>query len=329
MRKAPATLDAILSRKRRWKNVYTRDCDFNLDMQISKPFDNGRSLKIIESIASDPNEIGVQDFVDVFEKLGAGIISDNALVHENFNVLIEASKLLLPKLTVTQNVQIFSQICQAEIPMFDELSETVAKALLEQIRLMSVDEIIRLDYSIRKYYARERKLSKLFEEMRQAARTSFIVKSNNELVDNQSYDKLIRMMKYLSNNQSLIRNMDTMSLCAQLMLKDDWEFNKNDVVCVIITLARFSQLNEDSKELLKKMFRIWCFNETKTINDVLGILKLLLDKKLYGIDLTPFHNATFVEHCVQHAIEQSDLNSSFTVLDKFNEMVCYLIKVSL
>lgn len=285
-----------------------------------KAADNGRSLKIIESISSDPNDISEHDLLKIFGRLSAGIISDDALLHENFNTLIDATKLILPKLSVSQNVNIFTQLCEAQIPMFDELSEIVVNALLRRISHITVDDIISVDFSIRKYYAREWKLSKSFETLRQATRTAFIVKANNELVEDQTYDKLIRMMRYLSNNQSLVKNVDTMSLAEQLLLKEDCEFELNDVVCVIVTLARFLKPNNQSKQLLSKMFRIWC-SRTESIADVKSILQLLTTKKLEDIDLNSFNDPLFIRHCSNYAIQQKDVRSGFEILDGFNEMV--------
>lgn len=294
--------------------------DYSSNVKPTKPPDNGRSLTIIEAISPDPNAINEQDLLNIFEKLSTGIISDDALEHENFSILIDASKLHLPKFSVSQNVRIFTQICEAQIPMFDELSEIVADALLRCISFITVDDIISLDFSLRKYHARESKLSKSFETVRQATRTSFIVKANNELVENQSYDKLIRMMRYLSNNQSLVKNVDTTSLAEQLLLKEENEFQQNDVVCVIVTLARFQKLDEHTKQLLTKMFRIWC-KHAKSLEDIKSMLKLLTTNKLKDIDLTSFNDPLFIQHCSKYAIQQRNVKSGFEILDSFNEMV--------
>lgn len=325
---AASTSDPILNRNRRKRKGFEKieECDFNFNVHKAKPVDNGRSLKIIESIPTDVQAINEEDLLNVFEKLSAGVISDDALLHENFNTLIDATKLLLPKVSVAQNVRIFSQICQAQIPMFDELSEIIVNALLRRISFITVDEIITVDFSVREYYTREWKLSRVFEAMRQATRAAFVVKANNELVNQQTYEKLIRMMRYLSNNPSLVKNVDTTSLFEQLLLTEDYEFQLNDAVCVIVTLARFATLDGNAKQLLSKMLRIWC-NSTKNIDDVKAILGLLSAKKLKDFDSTSFNDPLFVQHCSKAAIQRKDVRSGFEILDGFNQLVRKYINI--
>lgn len=270
-------------------------------------------------MSDDPNAITEHDLCSIFKQLSVGVISDEAFLHENFNTLTEATKNLLPKLSVTQIVEIFSQITRAKIPMFDELSEIIVNTLLQRISLITVDEIISVDKTVRDHYNREFKLSRVFETMRQATRASFIVKANNELVNNQSYDKLIRMMRYLSNNPSLAKNVDTMSLSKQLLLTDDNEFQFEDVICVIVTLARFPKLDEHTKQLLTKMFRIWCSNTS--LWDIKALLRLLQTKKLKGIELAPFNDPQFIQHCSKAAIQRNDITSGFDILHGLNDLV--------
>lgn len=317
-----STLDQILNQKKgRRKWVRVEASDPNLIAHKTKAADNGRSLKLIESLPQDPILFTENDLIDAFAKLSSGPVSDDALLHDNFNTFIEATTLILPKLSATQNVQIFSQMCRAEIPMFDELADIVVKALLQRITFMTIDEIIEVDRSIRSYYVREWKISKLLETLRQSTRTAFIVKVNCDLIESQSYEKLMRIIQYLSNNKSLVKNIDTTSLAEQLLLIDDHKFQLNDVVCVIITLARNLQLDEHSQQLLTKMFRIWC-SRNKNIGDVQTILELLVTKKLKDIDLTPFQNLSFIQHCAKHAIDHREIRSAFDILNRFNEMVC-------
>lgn len=318
---ASSTLDQILNQKtrRKWDRVAASDS--NLNAQHNGQANNGHSLKIIESLPLDATLFGERELIDVFVKLSSEPIGDDALLHDNFNTFTEATRLILPKLSATQNAQIFSQICRAEIPMFDELTEFVAETLLQRITCLTVDDIIDVETSLRNYYARDWKISKLFETLRQATRTAFIVKMNSERLENQSYEKLMRIIRYLSNNKSLVKNVDTTSLAEQLLAKDDHEFQLNDSVCVIVTLARFPQLNEHDKQLLTKMFRIWCSNATDK-TDVRAILELLVSKKLQDIDLTPFQNHAFVQLCAKHAMEHRDIRSTSGVLYGFNEMVC-------
>lgn len=90
---------------------------------------------------------------------------------------------------------------------------------------------------------------------------------------------------------------------------------------MILTLARLPVLNDSSKLLLTKVFRVWC-SRAKDTDDVKAILKLLVGKKLDGIDLSPFNNATFIKHCTTLSIEYANIPTAIDILDSFNEMVC-------
>lgn len=280
--------------------------------------DEGRSIKIIESLPPDPNMLGAQDVLDVFVKLSAGPISDEAFLHSNFYTLVESTKLVLSQLNATENVQILRCISRSKIPMFDELTETVAKALMNRIPFMTVDDIIEIDFSIRGLIT-EIKISKLLETLRQVTRAAFVAKVNVDLLESQEYEKLIRIMCYLSNNSSLVQNIDH-RLLKQLASKDDHEFKFDDVTRVIVTLLRFPHLNEHGKELLTKIFPIWCDN-AKEVDDAEKILDLFFANSWRVEDLHPFHNPSFIQHCAELAIQCRDMKSKFDVLKQFNRMV--------
>lgn len=289
-------------------------------------FDNGRSLKIIESLPSNPLDISKEKLLDVYEKLAQEPISDDALLHDNFNTFIDATKMVLLSPNASSMVHIFNQICRAEIPMFDELSETVATALLRRSASMTVDDIISVDFSLRKYYEREGKLSMLFETLRQATRLAFSAQAKNVHMDKQmDHHRLISILKYLSNNGSLMHDVDIMSLSEQLLLPGDDEFELNEAVCVIVTLSQFPILNEHSKDLLTKMFRIWCSN-AKDIRDIHVILKPLFRRKHDVFDLTKFSGPSFVKHCSKLAIESKDVTEywGWVTLIDFNNLVCMI-----
>lgn len=327
---AERPLTIVASQKTKFGNRLRRkikydDYDYDYHRFFVKPKDeanNGWSMQIIKLVPTKVEELSVSNMLDIFEKLGAVRISDDVLLHENFNTLIDSVKLNESILSVRQFVDIFTHICNAEVPMFDELTEFIVNILLQRIDSFTVDDVIDVDFAIRKYYAREVQLSKLFDELRQKTRSLFTDKANKELGQLQTYDKLMRMLKYLGNNRSLMKDVHTTRLIELLLLEDDEEFGKNDAAYVIVMLARLPVLNDSSKLLLSKVFRVWC-NRAKDTDDVKTILKLLVGKKLDGIDLSPFHNATFINHCTKLAIEYANITTAIDILDNFNEMVCF------
>lgn len=294
--------------------------NFGFKAQIIRPAqDGGRSLEIIKALPAESEDFTAESLIEVYDKLSIGPISDAALLHENFDTFIDATESILPQLSASQCAHIFKQTARAQIPMFDELTQTIANHLLRCITFITVDEIIDVDFALRKYYVIEWRMSKVFERIRQATRAAFVVRVNDELVERQNYTKLIRIMRYLSNNPSLVKNVDTASLSEQLLLTDDYEFQPNDVICTIVTLNRFPKHDEHSKQLLTKVFCMWCGN-AQHIDDVKEIFELLITKQLKNDRSFSIDDKLFVQRCNQIVIEKNDMRSAFDVLDMMNEL---------
>lgn len=280
------------------------------------------SKDVIVMVPSKPEELSISEMIQIFEKLSLYKISDDTLVHEKFNTLIDSVRFHEKFLNLKQLVKIFKCICEAEVPMYDDLTEFIVKTLLLRMRFLTVDDIIDVDFTIRKFYAREFRLSKLLETLRQETRASFIDEANDELIEQQnSHRKSMRLLKYLSNNQTLMQNIDTTKLFKNLLSTNDDEFPKSDATYVIVSFSRFRSLNDSAKQLLTKAFGIWCNNAEDT-DDIRAILKLLIAKKLNGINLLPFQNVAFIERCTKLTIEYGDIATALDVLDGFNKMVC-------
>lgn len=285
--------------------------EFNL-----KSTDDGRSLKILESLTLDVQNPDKQQIVDVFERLSAGPISADALLHHNFGPLIDATKLILPKLNGAQNVQVFKCICQAEIPMFDELTENIVKSLLSQINSLTIEEITEVDFTLRKYYVREGKLSKLFAALCADSRSFFILRLRDELNTDLSTSKLMQITRYLSNNRTITESVDTELLSKQFLSKPDDEFSQNDAVCTIAMLGQFKKPAEGIDKLNYKMNRVFTSHATK-IDQVKALLYLLVRKDRMEL----YNDPEFIRHCSKLAIEQGDTRSIFDTLKLLNKLV--------
>lgn len=324
-RKVGALLNQIFDREQQQKKSQQLDYNFTFGERIRRKARSGRrSIEIIKALPADSKSYTAQSLIDVYDRLSVEPISDEALVHVNFDGFIDGTEFILPKLSTSQIVHIFKQTARAYIPMFDELTETIANTLLLRIQHkpeITIDEIIDVDFALRKYYARDYRLSRLFEMLRLSTCIVFTEYLEEELIERQDYKKLMRIIRYLSNNPILMESIDT-RLFDQLLLEDDHQFEPNDVVCTIVTLARLPKLHEPAKQLLTKMYRIWCSN-TDHIDDVKKILKLLATKTIYKSEL-PFHfrDALFIQHCTDITIEYNDMRTAFDVLGGMIELVC-------
>lgn len=245
-------------------------------------------------------------------------INPRVLAHDRFMNLIRSTKIVLPKLSVQENTDILKKIIGAEVPMEDELCEVVVKALLPRISLISIDDIIALDFLLRKTWGIDN-LSTSFETLRLTMRTIFALKASDKLNEKLSYEQLMKMVRYLSNNTSISNTFGLERLAAQLLLIDDGMFQHKDVICVIVTLARCMKLDADSEQLLTKMYRVWCKNANSAVH-VIDLLKLIVEKKRENIELTPFNDEEFVDYCVR-ITKFGNIENCFEVLDNFNELV--------
>lgn len=296
----------------------------NFDFTFGRPrtaLDNGRSLKIVQALPSDPQEFNEEIFIEFFDKLSLAPISEEALIHENCMALIDASRLILPKLSYSQIVNIFNQISRAEIPMFDEIAKVVVNALSDRYSEASVHDIVDIDFSVRRYYAKG-PLSRLFAFLSKIVQSEFVYKVNKAIAQGPSSSQLMRIMRYLSNNLSVGALVDKSILSNQLLLIADHEFRLHDAVCVIVTYSTFTEFDEHSKQLISKMYRIWC-NEANTDENARYILSLLSTKKSDHCDLSIFHNTPFIQHCAKLACNKNDIISAFIVLQRFNELVSF------
>lgn len=272
------------------------------------------------ALPSDTSTPDENELNEIFRKISAnGPINPNVLMHEGFVNLIQATRSVLPKLTLSQMVDVLRQIIVAKIPMDDELCDLVIDALLSRISMISVDEIIEIDFLLRKSWGIH-SLNSLFDTLRLTMRTLFAIKVNEELNDELSYEKLLMIVRYLSNNTCISKTIGLDRLAQSLLLIDDNNFQLNDIVCVIITLARCASLDEHSKQLISKMYRIWC-NKASTTDHVDNLLSLLVQKKRKFIDMKPFNDAQFIQHCTKVMVDSSDWKKSFEIQEKFNEMV--------
>lgn len=306
----------------------------NSDVKSRNGYASVNPLIIIAAMPDDPKDLTTNDLIAIFENLSKEPISDEALLHANFDTLIDATKLILPQLSASQNAWIFNQIAQAEIPMFDELTEIVTDNLMKNVYHLSPDEMIDVDFALRKYYAKEKKISGKLELLRKTARNAFPLRLNLNLLEDTSYKQLMKIVRYLSNNSSLIANerdernyeFDTLEkhdldmLISKILWLDDHVFQMNDVVCVIVTLSRFPKLNEKSEKLLEKMFRIWC-KSAKNFDDVDKILNLLVERGRLRYDSKLFSNPLFIEQCAQHTIKNNKLSDTLSILEAFIRLV--------
>lgn len=278
-------------------------------------------MEIINSVPSTIDELSVQQMLNIFDELSIFRISDEALTHENFSTLIDSVKLNESSLSVRQFVEIFMNICDAEVPMYDELNEFIANILLQRCQSLTAHDIVDIDFVVRKHYRRDGRLSKLFDRLRRETRSKFLDKMDDALDKDQSFKRLMRMLKYLDNNRSLMKDYRTIRLTMLLREVFDEEFSKDDAAFVIVASARLPELNECSKELLAKAFRI-CRNKVKDADEVRAILKLLVEKKAARIDLKSIQDLMFIQHCTKLAIAHENITTVADILHNFNELVC-------
>lgn len=313
-------LQKILKLKVRVKNPKTNEYEIkNWPLPI-KPRDKN-PLDIIKALPADSKDFTEDILIKAYDELSKSPISEEALMHGNFDELIDATERILPKLSVSQNVHIFKQTAEAEIPMYDELTEMIVKSLLPRITHLTIDEIFDVNDALHRYYIIELKISKLFKTLHVRASGIFKLKVYDFLHERQCYEKLIQMMIYLDNNPSFIKSVDTTSLSEQLLLMDDHEFHDSHIEHIILTLNKFPKLDTQSQQLLQKMYRNWCSIE-HNIESVHKFLEQLFVEKKPNTDSSSHPDPLFIQRCTEIAIGMETLSDRFKVLHRFNDLVC-------
>lgn len=309
-------IESEYQQKRRNENRY-------FDIRQPKPAtDGGRSLEVVAALPSDAKEFNEEILINSFEKLSLAPISEDALLHENFDALIEASKLILPNLSLGETMKIFKQIYRAEVPSSDELSEVVVVNLSSRIECLTIDQLNAVDVLIRKYYERG-PLRVYFKTLHQNLELQFVDKWDTQIDDIHCKKKLMRIIRYISNHQKITEQLNPESLSNRLLLRYDSEFEVNDVIGVIVTYARFTlPLGEATQLLINKMYRIFC-KKADTVGEVRELLRFLDINKSVACELTPFTNEEFIQHCTTLASDRNDVKSAFDVLYYFNGLVCH------
>ncbi|XP_031621107.1 uncharacterized protein LOC116339397 [Contarinia nasturtii] len=314
--------------EREWRKV-----TFTERYLLSSNETNGtESLQIVQTLPSDPKDFTKDSLIETFDRLGAYTIGDDALIHGNYDVLIDATKLILPKLNRTQCVHIFMNLCRANVPMFDELCEIVVCNLSERVdssishiyylneenyESFTLDEIIAIDVTIREYYYKKLKLSVLFDTLRKWIRKIFTFKMEHN-VKNFSFTELTKAMRYLSSNTTLVESFDTKPLFQQLLAANDNEFQLADVNCILVTMSRFKKLDEYARQVVDKMFNICCNKATK-FNDAFTILHSFYDHKPTFMDFPPtFVSTKFINCCMQLMLQSDHYEDSLRLLKCFN-----------
>lgn len=311
-------LHQILQLKVRRKNPLTKEYEirispFPIQSQDKNPLD------IIKALPANSKDYTEDILIKAYDELSNRPISKEALLDGNFDEFIDATERILPTLSVSQNVQIFKQTADAEIPMYDELTEIIVKILLPRINHLTVDEIFEVDDTLCRYYIVEWKISKLFKILHVRASGIFKSKVNDFLLKCPCYEKLMRMMIYIYNNPSMIKSFDTTKLLEQLLLMDDHKFQHKHIEHIIVTLYK---IDTQSHQVLKKMYRNWC-NTQHNIESVHNFLKQLIFARGSNRGDIPFYSdPLFIQRCTEIAIEKKTLSECFKVLHRFNNLVC-------
>lgn len=307
------------------------------EKSIKKRFE--RSLEVVKKLPANTENFTEIELIEAFDRLAEYPMSDNALQHENFIALIEATRLILPKLSETQCVHILVQMSKAQVPIFDELSEFVAKNLIERVEnsicnktilkndndeSFTIGDIVAIDLAIREYCCNNKnKISKLFDSLRRKTRAMFLYKvMNNE--GNFSSQEMIQIMQYLSNSPSLSKFFDTDILFEKLIATDDSQFKKDDTITFMKTLGNLKQLNRCEMQLINKMVRVWC-NESQTHQDIFQILETI--SLHWKSDVLPFQSENFHQQCTKIMIAEDSVQLTVNLLDYFTKIVSLMNKI--
>lgn len=276
-------------------------------------------LKVIESLPTHRQELDSTTILNTFAQFAKmKPMNGDAMDHPNFLMLRRATINSLPTLRSKDIRTILVGILNAEIPADDKLCRATVHALLLRSAFITINDVTFLDFLMRERFNLNH-LPKNLETLRLTLQTLFLIKITDELGDFGNFNKFMDIARYAFNNSSIISASTLNALTTSLLLADDNSFETNNLITVIVGLAKFGVLSEHVAKLLKKMYRLWCQSEQK-VDEVVCLLKVLAMRK-ESFDYKLFNDAEFIQHCAQTVIKFNDKNASFYVLDQLNKLV--------
>lgn len=285
-------------------------------------------MQIIQSLPSDRGIIDKKDLYNTFLRLNeASTFTEDVVCHPNFEKLRRITQYTLPRLRDYEVKDMLVVVLSTQILMDDKLSKIIMNAFLQRISLISLDQIIFLDFILRKYYNLN-ELNKRYEIFRLTLQTMFLLKVHNEIGEFRNFESMRKIATYIGNNHEIIPSNILNSLTSSLLLADDEQFKVIDIIIILRLLSRFGELNEHVLKLLRKMFNLWC-ESIPTVNDV-KLLSVMLAKNKDIIDKNAFNDKNFIRHCTQVLIKANDYTTSFYVQSNFNHLVseCEILLIS-
>lgn len=275
-------------------------------------------MELIEILPSNSKSITKEDLIEFYGKIRLqDSITHKTINHPKFTVLREATVANLSQFNTKELKNLMVAILPSKAVMNDQLGRSIADALIERSTFLPFEQIIFIDFVMRKYYNLS-ELSSSYNMLRLRLQTLFLMKIEDVLNDNTDFEELMKIVAYCSNNSEIISTKMFNILTTSLLLTDDEKLTVTHIMSCLILLAS-KQLNDHTEKLLNRMILLWRQSNVNA-TEVQVLLKVLAARK-QTIDLKYFKNEEFIRHCVMVVTQQTDRKLSFSVQNFFNRLV--------
>lgn len=291
----------------------------NIDIKYTRQENVKSVVDLIESLPSNANEMTVESLVAFFDRInGNYLIPFRVTEHPKFAILRDATEILLPQLNTKEVKHMLVAILPSKAIMHDKLSNTIADAMLKRAANIPFEQILFVDFIIRKYY-KKFELSKNYNILRLRLQAIFLSKVEDELDEVDDLENLMKIVAYCQNNAEIIPPKLLNRLTTSLLLSEDDEFTVMHISSILMFLANFGKLDEHVEKLLHQMFGLW--NKSAATADEVQVLLKVLAAKEDTIDKEIYKHPEFIRHCVTIVSQQDNSKLLFSVQNSFNKLV--------
>lgn len=163
------------------------------------------------------------------------------------------------------------------------INDCVENALKLKISYISFRELAFLDYLIHRLG-----LNDFYKELRLEIQMDFLSRIDELFNNCKNFDEIKLVVEYMRLNVDII-SLEVLDKLAKCLMKiNHTEYNIVDIMHVIVLFSNFDHLNEQSRETLNKMIKLWRerYPKFRDVELLLSLLVLLKNKSKRALEDT-------------------------------------------
>lgn len=216
------------------------------------------------------------------------VVIEKDIQHPKFQTFLQKTKSFIPRMCALQLCNIATCILYNKPLQQHQIAGKIQDALVMKMQELPIKRILQLDFIIRKS-----KSTDLFEAIQLKIQEVFLGKVGHFLCNHHNHIVTIDNIAGYMNHHTEIVSLDLLKDFSNVLLSiADYRIKSDsDMLSIIKMFSKFRELDEQSKNALKKMVNIW-INLNLTTNSVEMMLSLISESE--QIDKGAFEEAGFI-----------------------------------